>query len=111
MSVDTYLQGKNLDPYTVVSDGEVEVLLSPHLVRWASEVNLDVKKRLVGKKLIAIARLDNQPDVAVAPPAVASSAGAGAGADRAAEARPPEADVDHGVDEEVGASREESPDD
>ena len=60
MSVDTYLQGKNLDPYTVVSDGEVEVLLSPHLVRWASEVNLDVKKRLVGKKLIAIARLEGK---------------------------------------------------
>ncbi len=96
MSVDTYLQGKNLDPYTVVGDGEVEVLLSPHLVRWASEVNLDVKKRLVGKKLIAIARLDNQPDVAVAPPAVASSAGAGA--DRAAEPRA--AEVDEADDEE-----------
>jgi len=106
VSVDTYLQGKNLDPYTVVSDGEVEVLLSPHLIRWASEVNLDVKKRLVGRKLIAVARLDNQPDVAVAPPAVASNAGAGA--DRAAEARPPEPDVDDGED---AASVEESSDD
>ncbi len=98
MSVDTYLQGKNLDPYTVVSDGEVEVLLSPHLVRWASEVNLEVKKRLVGKKLIAIARLDNQPDLAVAPPSVASSAGAGA--DRAAEPRAAAGDDDDAADPE-----------
>ncbi len=73
MSVDTYLKGKNLDPYLSVSDGEVEVLLSPHLVRWASELNLDVRKRLVGRKLVAVARLDNTPDAVAPPPAVTAA--------------------------------------
>ena len=49
MSVDTYLKGKNLSPYSVMRHEDVKVLLAPSLIRWATSVRLDVKQFLLWK--------------------------------------------------------------
>lgn len=49
MSVDTYLRGKNTSGYTRLQQDDVEILLSPALLRWAKDVQLDVKSFLFKK--------------------------------------------------------------
>ncbi|MEM7337795.1 MAG: hypothetical protein AAF467_04045 [Actinomycetota bacterium] len=56
MSVDTYLQGKNLKPYKAIHDDEdMKVLVAPKLLNYARRIELVTRKKLVGAKLIAIA--------------------------------------------------------
>ncbi len=49
MSVDTYLKGKNLSPYTAIQHEDVTILVAPTLGRWAKAVHLDVKQFLLWK--------------------------------------------------------------
>lgn len=51
MSVDTYLHGKNTSAYTRLVRDDLEILVSPALVRWAEGVALDVNSFLFRKKL------------------------------------------------------------
>lgn len=53
MSVDTYLRGKNTSGYTRLHHDDLEILLAPSLLRWAKDVELDVKSFLF-KKSIAV---------------------------------------------------------
>lgn len=46
MSVDTYLKGKNLAPYSVLHQEDMKILIAPSLLRWARAVHLDVKQFL-----------------------------------------------------------------
>lgn len=56
MSVDTYLQGKNLKPYKAIhDDDDVRVLVAPKLLTYANRIDLVTRKKLVGAKLVAIA--------------------------------------------------------
>ena len=49
MSVDTYLKGKNLSPYSAVRQDDVEILVAPSLLQWAERVHLDARQFLVWK--------------------------------------------------------------
>ncbi len=55
MSVDTYLKGKNTNGYRRVHHDDVLVLLSPSLLKFANKVELVTKKKIVGRKLVALA--------------------------------------------------------
>ncbi len=55
MSVDTYLKGKNTSRYRKYNQDDVLILVAPQLMRYAHKVDLVVRKRLVGAKLVAIA--------------------------------------------------------
>jgi hypothetical protein len=52
VSVDTYLRGKNTAAYTRLRHDDVEILLSPALVRWAGEVDIDVGSSLFRKRFV-----------------------------------------------------------
>ena len=54
MAVDTYLKGKNTTTYRRIRHDDVEVLVAPTIVRLADEVHLVARKRLIGRKLMAI---------------------------------------------------------
>lgn len=58
MSVDTHLQGKNLDPYRKIRHDGVELLLNPRLVQWASAVRIDAGRKALRTKLLV--DLDHQ---------------------------------------------------
>ena len=47
MSVDTYLKGKNLSRYSVASQGDVRLYVSPSLFQWARSVYVDVGQFLI----------------------------------------------------------------
>ena len=49
MSVDTYLQRKNLTPYQVIEYEDVKIYVSNSLLGWAEAVHLDAKQFLVWK--------------------------------------------------------------
>jgi len=51
VSVDTYLHGKNTSAYTRLVSDDLEILVSPALVRWAEGVELDVHSFLFRKTL------------------------------------------------------------
>lgn len=55
MSVDTYLQGKNLHGYRRFDTDDVTVLIAPKLLRYAHRVEIITRKRLIGAKLVAVA--------------------------------------------------------
>lgn len=55
MSVDTYLKGKNTSVYKRVFDDDIEIMVSPKLIQYASIVELVTQKKLVGSKLGVIA--------------------------------------------------------
>ena len=52
MSVDTHLKGKNLSPYRSVRQGDVELLLDPKLIQWASTVRVDAGRRPIRHRLL-----------------------------------------------------------
>lgn len=51
MSVDTYLIGKDTSGYARLHRGDLEILLSPRLLRWAESVDLDVRSFLFRRRL------------------------------------------------------------
>ncbi len=55
MSVDTYLKGKNTDGYQRINHEDVTILVASKLMRYASRVELVTRKKLVGRKLVAVA--------------------------------------------------------
>ncbi len=55
MSVDTYLQGKKTGSYRRVHHDDVTVLLSPTLLRHANKIELVTRKKMIGRKLVALA--------------------------------------------------------
>ncbi len=52
MSVDTNTQGKNLDPYRRVHQGDVEFLVPRNLAKWAANVTVDTKRTLFGTRFV-----------------------------------------------------------
>lgn len=54
MSVDTYLQGKKISDYRRVEHEDITVLVAPNLTRFAHEIQLVTKKKLLGKRLVAL---------------------------------------------------------
>ena len=52
MSVDTHLKGKNLSPYRKVRHGDVELLLNPRLVQWASSMKVDAGRKALRTRLL-----------------------------------------------------------
>ncbi len=58
MSVDTYLEGKNTEGYKRVHDDDVVILVAPSLTRFANELQLVTKQRMIGRKLLAIVHHD-----------------------------------------------------
>ena len=56
MSVDTYLKGKNTSTYRRVHlDDDVTILVAKPLIQMAERIELITRKRLVGRRLVAIA--------------------------------------------------------
>lgn len=55
MSVDTYLEGKKTSGYRRQHVEDVTVLIAPKLLRHASKVQLVIKKRFIGSRLVALA--------------------------------------------------------
>ena len=53
MSVDTYLNRKNLKPYHNVERGDVSILVSRTLWHWARYVEISVKGALLWRSLEA----------------------------------------------------------
>ncbi len=49
MSVDTYLKGKNLSPYSEADYEGLRILIAPSLLRWAKLVHVDTKQFLIWK--------------------------------------------------------------
>lgn len=59
MSVDTYLQGKKTGDYKRIHEDDLLVLVAPTLTRFANEVHLVTKKKMViGRKLLAVVHHD-----------------------------------------------------
>lgn len=52
MSVDTYLTGKDTSGYTRLHRDDLEILLSPRLLRWAGGIDLDVRSFLFRKRVV-----------------------------------------------------------
>jgi len=52
VSVDTNMQGKNLNPYQRVSRGDVEFLVPLTMTRWAADLNVHAKKTLFGTRFV-----------------------------------------------------------
>ena len=49
MSVDTYLKGKNLQPYSEAHHEDVKILIAPSLIRWAQLIHVGAKQFLIWK--------------------------------------------------------------
>lgn len=58
MSVDTYMQGKKTSGYNRVNHEDVTILVAPMLSRYAQEIQLITRKKLLGKKLVAVVHHD-----------------------------------------------------
>ncbi len=54
MSVDTYLRGKNTSRYTRLVEDGLEILLAPSLVRWAEDIEIDVRSSLFFRQGFAV---------------------------------------------------------
>ncbi len=52
MSVDTYLERKNVEPYQRVSHEDIELLLAPRLLQQVGRISLQAKRGLFGRKLL-----------------------------------------------------------
>ncbi|MDA0351938.1 MAG: hypothetical protein O3A10_06975 [Chloroflexi bacterium] len=61
MSVDTYLNGKNLTKYQTVQVDGVELLVTPVLRQWASRVEVEVDRFLFWKRFDVIADHAHRP--------------------------------------------------
>ncbi len=55
MSVDTYLKGKDTSTYRRIHHEDVTILVAEPLTRYASRVELITRKKLLGRKLTAVA--------------------------------------------------------
>lgn len=55
MSVDTYLQGKDISSYRKIAHEDITILVAKPLMQYASRVELITKKKLFGAKLTAVA--------------------------------------------------------
>lgn len=64
MSVDTYLKRKNLAPYQAVEQGDVKVLVSPNLLKWAKEVHVGAKQFLIWRSFHVDAEHQHLPTCA-----------------------------------------------
>ena len=58
MSVDTYLKGKKTNGYKRIHEEDLLILIAPSLTRFANELHLVTKKKIVGKKLLAVVHHD-----------------------------------------------------
>lgn len=58
MSVDTYLKGKKTEGYQRIHEDDILILVAPTLARFAKELHLVTKKKMVGKKLLAVVHHD-----------------------------------------------------
>ena len=58
MSVDTYLKGKKTNGYKRVHEDDLLILIAPTLTRFANELHLVTKKKMIGKKLLAVVHHD-----------------------------------------------------
>jgi hypothetical protein len=58
VSVDTYLKGKKTDGYKRIHEDDLLVLIAPSLTRFANELHLVTKKKMIGKKLLAVVHHD-----------------------------------------------------
>ena len=58
MSVDTYLKGKKTNGYKRIHEEDLLILIAPTLTRFANELHLVTKKKIVGKKLLAVVHHD-----------------------------------------------------
>lgn len=54
MSVDTYLQGKKTSGYKRVNHEDITILVAPMLSRFAHEIQLITRKKLLGQRLVAV---------------------------------------------------------
>ncbi len=61
MSVDTYLKGKNLEPYRTVTDGDITVHVAPALTQWARTTTIDAVRRLGRNRFAVRAEHRHQP--------------------------------------------------
>jgi hypothetical protein len=55
VSVDTYLKGKNTSSYRRVHVDDVTILVAKPLLQMAERIDLVTRKRLLGRRLVAIA--------------------------------------------------------
>jgi hypothetical protein len=55
VSVDTYLKGKNVSGYRRVHVDDVTVLVAKPLTQLAERIELVTRKRLLGRRLVAVA--------------------------------------------------------
>ncbi len=55
MSVDTYLNGKNISRYRKLEQDEITIMIDPKLMRYAHRIDIVTRKKLIGSKLVALA--------------------------------------------------------
>ena len=55
MSVDTYLNGKNVSRYRKLTQDEITIMVDPKLMRYAHRIEIVTRKKLIGSKLVALA--------------------------------------------------------
>jgi hypothetical protein len=55
VSVDTYLRGKDTSSYRRLAHDDLTILVAPELGRLASRIDLGTRRKLTGRRLVALA--------------------------------------------------------